>query len=124
MSMKPSELQKLLSSDQQLQLYDVRTEVEYNRIHLSQAISVPLDLIEGKHIEETFDKGKRIVLICKSGARSQKALERLKTAGYEDVDFVEGGTDQCHEEGMDVDRLPRLKGSVTRWFLGRHLQRS
>jgi rhodanese-related sulfurtransferase len=101
-TMKPSDLESLLSRDQELLLCDVRTKIEYDNIHLKQAKNIPLDTIEGKAIENTFSKDKLTVFVCKSGARSQTAFKRLKAAGYDNIDFVDGGTDQCHKEGMEI----------------------
>jgi hypothetical protein len=53
-TMKPSDLESLLSRDQELLLCDVRTKIEYDNIHLKQAKNIPLDTIEGKAIENTF----------------------------------------------------------------------
>ena len=100
--MKPSDLHQHLASDQEIFLCDVRTKMEFDSIHLTQAKHIPLDAIKGKINEKQFPDDRLIVFICKSGARSEKAVQLLKAAGYNNLDFVEGGTDQCHKEGLDV----------------------
>lgn len=76
--------------------------MEYDNIHLEKAENIPLDSIENSDIKEQFEQDKHIVFICKSGARSEKAMKLFQKAGFNNIDFVEGGTDQCHEEGMEV----------------------
>ena len=58
---------------------DVRTSSEYDESHVKGSVNIPYD-----EIDETtdLDKTKTILVYCKSGARSEKAFNSLKSAGY------------------------------------------
>ncbi len=106
--MKPAELKNIIDKGNEVFLCDVRTKIEFQSRHLLHAQHIPLDDIESKESEGVFSKDKLIIFICKSGARSEKAMSLLKAAGYENVDHVEGGTDLCHKEGMEVSESKRI----------------
>lgn len=99
--MKVSELKNLLQSDRDYFLCDVRSGVEYEGKHLPEAENIPLDTIESGEALNRLPKDKSIILICKSGVRSQKALNCLKEAGYTNLETVEGGMDRCAKEDFD-----------------------
>lgn len=64
-------------------LVDVRTPGEYAGGHIKGAVNVPLDQISSRVGE--FPKDRKIVLYCRSGARSGQARSMLKAKGFEDV---------------------------------------
>ena len=63
---------------------DVRTNSEYAESHVKGSINIPYD-----EIDETtdLDKTKTILVYCKSGVRSNKAYNTLKSLGYDVVDL-------------------------------------
>lgn len=64
---------------------DVRRPAEFHSGHLSQASNMPVDEIESLLSMRCKDKGKIILLHCKTGLRSKKAKERLSRMGYTNV---------------------------------------
>jgi rhodanese-related sulfurtransferase len=102
----PSELQKLLSSGQNIELIDVRTPVEFRTVHLAHAKNVPLDQLDPQSIIKSHSNGSRqpIYLICQAGTRGRNACEKLIQAGYPEVVNVEGGTQACIASGLPVVR--------------------
>ena len=64
-------------------LLDVRTEEEYSAGHIPGAILMPYDEIEARFAEP--DKGRPIVVYCRSGRRSAIAKETLVGMGYANV---------------------------------------
>lgn len=66
---------------------DVRTPGEFNAGHLESSINIPLDEIQN-HVNDFKNSGSRIVLICRSGARSGRATKFLQSYG---IDAVNGG---------------------------------
>jgi rhodanese-related sulfurtransferase len=79
---------------------DVRTPREYQEVHLSAARNVPLDALK---VDQLPQDGNPIVFICKSGTRGRMACEKALTK-YQNVFNVEGGTQACVNEGLDVVR--------------------
>ncbi|PHR50108.1 MAG: sulfurtransferase [Fluviicola sp.] len=72
-------------------IFDVRTVDEYMEGHIENAKS--LDVLDDQ-FEKTIsniDKAQKYLIYCKSGGRSQKALEKMKDAGFVHVLELEGG---------------------------------
>lgn len=69
-------------------ILDVRTEQEWNGVHIDTAIHIPLDDLEERYAELPTDKP--IVCVCKTGGRSQAAAEFLVEKGLE-ARNLEGG---------------------------------
>lgn len=80
------QLNDKLRENEPIKLLDVRTEEEYQRGHIPQAINVPLNSIENYQ----GNKNDTLFVICHSGMRSQKAANRLTKMGYK-VTNVNGG---------------------------------
>jgi len=90
-----TELQTQLASDNKPYLLDVREDVEVAQAKLAfdKHISVG-DLVDEY---ETLPKDRTIVVYCRSGARSQRAIEFLK------------------DRGFDHEKLINLKGGIHAW---------
>jgi phage shock protein E len=67
---------------------DVRTPAEFAQGSVKNAINIPVDQIENQLGQ--FKGKKKIVVFCKSGARSGKAKSILEQNGFSNV--INGGT--------------------------------
>ncbi len=86
-----------------LLLVDVREPHEYDIAHIDGAVPIPLGELPDRLAE--LDGHREIVTHCHHGARSLKALEILKAAGFSKVRSLRGGIDAW---AVNVDpRLPR-----------------
>jgi adenylyltransferase/sulfurtransferase len=85
----PQELQDALRGDAPPQVIDVREPHEWEIVHLPQARLIPLATLPA-HLHE-YDRNEPIVVHCKSGARSAKATQTLKDAGFQNVKNLDGG---------------------------------
>jgi adenylyltransferase/sulfurtransferase len=85
----PAELVSALGSAAPPQVIDVREPHEWDIVHLDQARLIPLATLPA-HLHE-YDRDASIVVHCKSGARSAKATQLLKDAGFRNVKNLEGG---------------------------------
>jgi len=72
-------------------LVDVRTPAEFATGHLRDAKNIPLADFGTRIGELDKSKGKSVVVICQTGARSDKAIKQLLSAGFDDVVGLEGG---------------------------------
>lgn len=90
----PADAHKLITEEGFTHV-DVRTEAEYNAGHPSGALNVP-SMLAGpggmtpnpaflQVMSALFPKDAKLVLGCRSGARSLRAAEMLAAAGYESV---------------------------------------
>lgn len=81
-------------------LLDVRQPQEYDEAHVPGAVLIPLDQLP-ERLSEVPDG--ELLVICRTGARSAKAVEFLATQGR-DAANVAGGTKGWIEAGHPVDR--------------------
>ena len=72
-------------------LVDVRTAEEFAGGHLRDAKNIPLADFGTRIGELDKSKGKTIVVVCQSGARVDKAIKQLASAGFDDVVGLDGG---------------------------------
>lgn len=84
-------------------LFDVRTPGEYAEGHVAGAKLVPLQELETRLAEFEPHKDQEIYLICRSGARSHRAAQLLKSKGYNTVN-IQGGTAGWIASGGSVER--------------------
>ena len=81
-------------------LLDVRTQDEYDQSHLQGSTLIPLDKLSGQLIQ--LPKGKDIVVICHSGARSLSAAILLQQNGFKRVSYLNGGLIAWQAAGFPV----------------------
>jgi sulfur-carrier protein adenylyltransferase/sulfurtransferase len=72
-------------------LVDVREAYERSIVTIPGAVHVPLAELESGAGLAALPAGRRVVLHCKSGGRSAKALELVRAAGRADAVHVAGG---------------------------------
>ncbi len=85
----PAELAAALNGTNPPQVIDVREPHEWEIVHLDGARLIPLAMLPA-HLHE-YDRSAPVVVHCKSGARSAKATQLLKDAGFRHVKNLEGG---------------------------------
>jgi rhodanese-related sulfurtransferase len=85
-------LEQLLATDRNsLMVIDVRSPEEYAEGHISMAVNIPLDSMDNRLNE--IDKNKYVVTVCwKGGGRSATAVKKLKSQGYQNVQYLCDGT--------------------------------
>jgi rhodanese-related sulfurtransferase len=81
----PQDLKKQLQkAPTDILLIDVRTLEEFQSGHLTGAVHVPLaHILHGEGVAQVHNQlaDRQLVLYCRSGKRSQMALEKLRSAG-------------------------------------------
>ena len=86
-----TELKDMLDRGDDIFLVDVREPNEYEIVSIPGATLIPKDQFLTGAALEKLPQDKRIVLHCKSGARSAEALAVVKNAGFSDAVHVGGG---------------------------------
>ncbi len=92
---------------------DVRESGEHDAERLHGAISLPRGVIEfriGEH-PACGDKGRALLLYCKTGGRSALAALNLQRMGYSNVVSLAGGIDAWRSLGLPLDRDSTRYGS-------------
>ena len=79
-----------------LKLVDVREPHELKISRLPNATNIPLGQLAARLSE--LDSAEEMVLFCKSGARSTRALELLTSAGFKKVKNLKGGINAWAKE--------------------------
>jgi rhodanese-related sulfurtransferase len=104
-SIQPLELQRLLAEGRPAQLVDVRTPGEFATAHVPGAKLFPLgDLDPAAFRRECGIDGIPVYVLCQSGGRARKAIEKLEQAGVHGSVLVEGGTQGWMDAGLPVTR--------------------
>ena len=87
-------------------LIDVRTPVEYATVHAEGAQLIPLDKLDPQAVmaARNGSADEPLYVICKSGARAAKAVEKFRAAGFDNVISVAGGTTAWADAGLPVVR--------------------
>jgi len=99
-------LPAFVSVDEAYQMYqegtfvlDVRTPEEWNEFHAPDTTLIPLDQLAARVNE--LPKDQPIVVICRSGNRSQSGRDILLQAGF-DATSVNGGLNEWRATGYPV----------------------
>ncbi len=87
----PRELRALLDSGEKLALIDVREPVEFDIVHIDGARLIPMPLINSGEGLAQLPHDRMLVLYCKTGVRSARALEVVREAGFPNAVHVHGG---------------------------------
>ena len=89
-----TELKQKMDAGEDVQLVDVRNPDEYAFTKIPGAKLIPLGEVVKRMSE--LDPDRELILQCKMGGRSAKALEMLQAAGYK-------------------GRMRNLRGGITAW---------
>jgi len=88
------ELKRRIDQGQDVRILDVREPFEAELARIPNTTLIPLSQVAGRLGE--LDATRELVVMCKIGGRSAKAIQALKAAGY-------------------TGRLTNLKGGITAW---------
>jgi len=82
---------------------DVRSEPEFEAGHVPGALNVPIShqVATGltpnpdflSVMQQAFGKGEKMIVGCKAGGRSKKAVDQLSQAGFSDLSDMSAGWD-------------------------------
>jgi rhodanese-related sulfurtransferase len=86
--------------NQEVELIDVREDIEFHSSHIAGALHVPLSKINSEHLPQN-DKKK--VIYCLRGARGQKACEKLASQSPDSTFYnLEGGIEAWKVAAQEV----------------------
>jgi rhodanese-related sulfurtransferase len=111
----PDQLQRMVESDKDLLLIDVREASEHEQGHIAGDILVPRGILEAA-ADPTYAKchevlcvarDRRVVLYCATGGRSALAADALQMMGFKDVASLEGGMVRWVQEAKPVAKEAR-----------------
>jgi rhodanese-related sulfurtransferase len=99
---EPEQLQQIVSAARTPVVIDVRTAMEYKAGHIHSALPYPL----GKEILAAQDLKPEtpIVLVCKTGHRSQAAAHTFAQLGFRDISHLAGGMDRWKKKKLPLEK--------------------
>ncbi|MFG1949240.1 rhodanese-like domain-containing protein [Nonomuraea sp. NPDC048826] len=106
----------LITTDPDVLVVDVRTPAEFGAAHIDGAINLPLDQVDAHLRRIVTDAGGRLLLICQSGNRAERARAALSDAGLSDVMVLDGGMNAWIAAEAPVNR------GRPRWTLERQIR--
>jgi rhodanese-related sulfurtransferase len=80
---------------------DVRTVEEWNEFHAPNTTLIPLDQLASRINEVPRDR--EIVVVCRSGNRSQQGRDILLNAGFASVTSMTGGLNEWRALGYPTE---------------------
>ena len=82
-------------------LLDVRTQEEWDDFHAPDTTLIPLDQLESRLGE--LPEGEPIVVVCRSGNRSQAGRDILLANDFEQATSMEGGLNAWRDAGYPIE---------------------
>jgi rhodanese-related sulfurtransferase len=106
-----SGLASSVSTDEAYKMYqqsstftvDVRTQEEWDEYHAPNTTLIPLDQLQNRLSE--VPKDKEILVVCRSGNRSQQGRDILLSAGYNATSMT-GGLKEWYAKGYPIEGAP------------------
>ncbi|SMB92743.1 Rhodanese-related sulfurtransferase [Desulfonispora thiosulfatigenes DSM 11270] len=82
---------KKIEKEKELLILDVRTPQEFKTGHLIKAKNIPLSRLKTAIVKNKVSKESKIIVVCRSGMRSNKAALILHKSGYKNIYNLQGG---------------------------------
>lgn len=83
---------------------DVREQEEYAAGHINGSKLIPLGQLAGRVDEIRQHEGKPVVIVCRSGRRSEQAAGVLEKLGFRSVHNVQGGMLAWEKADLPVEK--------------------
>ena len=96
---------KLINND--ATVIDLRSAEAFGRGHIVGAKNISFDDLDSKLSQ--FDKSKPVIAVCDAGISSNRAVDKLRKAGFEMAFGLKGGMNAWNQDG-----LPVVTGKKTR----------
>ena len=82
-------------------ILDVRTQAEWDQMHIANSTLIPLDQLQNRITELPSDRD--IVVVCRTGKRSQTGMNILQDAGYTRAVCMSGGLTAWKAAGYPLE---------------------
>ncbi len=79
------EARDLIAADQSVIVLDVRSPEEYEKKHIPNALSVPIEELREGNFDSLPNKDAKILIYCWTGRRAEDAAAILSEHGYKNV---------------------------------------
>lgn len=110
--LSPADLRRRLDTGGPLQLVDVREAPEFAGGRIAGARLIPLGTLAKRAGE--LDRSRPVVLVCRSGKRSEQAREQLAALGFGQIACLDGGLMAWEAAGQPVEKDAHAPWSLER----------
>ena len=93
------DLRRINDHRDEYQIIDVREPYEWQAGRIEGAIHLPLARLMAGGEQGLLDRSRTVVVVCRSGNRSELAATMLQARGY-DAHNLEGGMEDWEREGL------------------------
>lgn len=97
------QVRDLVARDTDVALLDVRSPAEFESLHIPGSVNIPLDQLDSQ-LTALADRGRPLVLVCRSGARATQAQTKLAGVGCVNATVLDGGVIAWEQAGAPVNR--------------------
>lgn len=94
-----------------VQILDVREQWEWDAGHIDGALHIPLTQVMAGQEQGRLDRERPVVVVCKTGNRSELASVMLQARGFKAENF-EGGTEAWVAAGLPILAADGTPGRV------------
>src|SRR4051812_27140457 len=98
------EAAKLVSSNMNIVVLDVRTPREFQAGHIKGATNINFNDKEFAKRVAALDKNKTYIVHCAAGGRSAKACEQIKTMDFKNMLHMNQGFNAWKEAGKPIEK--------------------
>ena len=95
----------------EVQILDVREPYEWEAGHIDGAVHIPLAQVMAGQEQGRLDSERPVVVVCKTGNRSELASVMLQARGFKAENF-EGGTEAWVAAGLPIVAADGSPGTV------------
>jgi rhodanese-related sulfurtransferase len=89
--LSPDDFEKLIKTDKNVQLVDVRSPQEVASGHIEKAVNINIADVDFQAKMSQLDKSKPVAVYCGVGGRSGKAAAKLTSLGFTKIYDLQGG---------------------------------
>lgn len=101
----PQQLTQMVNKEDAV-VIDIRKTADYNKGHIAGALNLTHEqAITAKHSKLEKSKNAPIIIVCASGMTAGKTATQMSSAGFENVNILEGGVN-----AWTGASLPLVKG--------------
>ena len=98
------EAAKLVKSDTNVVVLDIRTPGEFQAGHIKGATNINFNDKDFSKRISALDKSKTYIIHCASGGRSGRACEQIKTLDFKNMLHMNEGFNKWKEAGKPMDK--------------------
>lgn len=99
-----TEAAEILQKHPTVKVLDVRTGIEYNRGHITDAVNLNYYSFSFKKKLASLDKNTTWLVHCRTGVRSGNSLPILKELGFTSIMHLDGGTSAWTKAGLPLQK--------------------